>query len=248
MVRLKALLNKVKWFGLRWGFFFIKKNITGVRSIGRIGKLINKSAIKRLTEEFDGDEGQNVEAKGKTLGFGLIHYAFVRNIKPKRILCVGSRKGFIPAVITMACRDNNFGKVDFVDAGYGEENPEKHWSGIGFWRKVDVNKHFSKVGGEGIIEVFVMKTVDFAKKYSQKEYEYIYIDGDHSYEGVKIDYSLFWPKLKKGGFMVFHDVVAKGYLGKGKFGVGKFWKNLAPKNSIIFTFPIDSGLGIIQKI
>ena len=35
--------------------------------------------------------------------------------------------------------------------------------------------------------------------------DFIFIDGDHSYEGVKTDFDLWFPKLKKGGLIVFHD-------------------------------------------
>jgi len=62
-----------------------------------------------------------------------------------------------------------------------------------------------------------------------------------------MDYQLFWPKLEKNGLMVFHDVVAQGYLDKGLFGVWKFWQELKNENKIIFPFPKESGLGILQK-
>ena len=35
----------------------------------------------------------------------------------------------------------------------------------------------------------------------------LFIDGDHSYEGVKKDYELYSPFVKKGGMIVFHDIV-----------------------------------------
>ncbi len=35
--------------------------------------------------------------------------------------------------------------------------------------------------------------------------DFIFIDGDHSYEGVKTDFDLWFPKLKQGGVIVFHD-------------------------------------------
>ncbi len=38
-----------------------------------------------------------------------------------------------------------------------------------------------------------------------ESFDLIYVDGDHSYEGVKKDIICCWPKLKKGGLMVFHD-------------------------------------------
>ena len=35
--------------------------------------------------------------------------------------------------------------------------------------------------------------------------DFIYIDGDHSYEGVKKDIQLWFPKVKKGGLVAGHD-------------------------------------------
>lgn len=43
----------------------------------------------------------------------------------------------------------------------------------------------------------VMKAVDF-----------LFIDGDHSYEGVKKDFELYGPLVRKGGIIAFHDLVA----------------------------------------
>lgn len=33
----------------------------------------------------------------------------------------------------------------------------------------------------------------------------VYIDGDHSYQGVKADIEVWWPKLAPGAIMSFHD-------------------------------------------
>jgi len=38
-----------------------------------------------------------------------------------------------------------------------------------------------------------------------KDFDLIYIDGDHSYEGVKKDILNFTPNLRKGGFLVMDD-------------------------------------------
>jgi len=35
----------------------------------------------------------------------------------------------------------------------------------------------------------------------------LYIDGDHSYEGVKKDFEMYGPLVKKGGIIAFHDIV-----------------------------------------
>ncbi len=37
----------------------------------------------------------------------------------------------------------------------------------------------------------------------------VFIDGDHSYKGVKRDVNKFTPFVDKGGYVIFHDVVGK---------------------------------------
>ena len=214
--------------------------------------LIKRPISQQLIQNFDGDSGQNLDPNDEQyfLGFGLIHYALVRNLRPKRILCIGSCKGFIPAILALACKDNAYGQVDFVDAAYDQYDPadsERHWRGIGFWRDVDAKQHFQQLAAEKYIQTHVMTSQDYAKKFTKRHYQYIYIDGDHSYAGVKQDYQLFWPKLEKNGIMLFHDVMAHGQLDQGEFGVWQLWQELKNRHQIILPFPKESGLGIIQK-
>lgn len=37
----------------------------------------------------------------------------------------------------------------------------------------------------------------------------LFIDGDHSYQGVKNDVNKFTPHITAGGYVIFHDVVGK---------------------------------------
>ncbi|MCL5019625.1 MAG: class I SAM-dependent methyltransferase [Patescibacteria group bacterium] len=256
MKRFIHALERVKYFGLRkayYGAIRLPETLYGVFiDMALIDKKRHQSLIrfgmgKKLITEYGGDEGHNINTSQYFTGFGLIHYALMRNIRPKHILCIGSRVGFIPAILALACKDNGLGHVDFVDAGYDADSPALHWSGVGFWKHINPKKHFSHIGVAKHITTHVMTADAYEKKYPKKTYEYVYIDGDHSYKGVKKDYQLFWPKLSSGGFMAFHDIVAKGYLDKGKFGVWKLWRELSQKHAIEFTFPKDSGLGIIQK-
>jgi len=255
---LLQFLDKVKWFGLRKLYWIFRRRVEwsaeALINAGYIYPTFQQSLIKRpisrkLFEIYNGDcDGHNLNLSQYFLGFGLIHYAFIRNLKPRQVLCVGSRQGFIPAILALACKDNGMGQVDFVDAGYDQDNHEKHWSGIGFWKKTDPAKHFACIGIGDHIKTFVMTTKEYADKFPQKRYQYIYIDGDHSYEGVKLDYSLFWPRLDTNGFMSFHDITEHGYLDKGVFGVYKFWEEVSKKHAISFPIPQSAGLGMLQKV
>lgn len=45
--------------------------------------------------------------------------------------------------------------------------------------------------------------------FSNDYFDFIYVDGDHSYDGVKRDLTEFLPKLKKGGIIAGHDWVVE---------------------------------------
>lgn len=73
-----------------------------------------------------------------------------------------------------------------------------------------------------------------------KEIDVLFIDGDHSYKGVKADYEKYEPFVKKGGLILMHDVTYPRY------GVKDFWKEIKyPKAILNINAP---GLGIVNKI
>lgn len=47
-------------------------------------------------------------------------------------------------------------------------------------------------------------------------FDFIFIDADHSYEGVRDDIQRWWPKLKPGGVMAWHDYRHNDYPGVEK--------------------------------
>lgn len=248
------LLDRVKYFGLRKVYFMGKNFLSEISvffyDLGILKPQLQQTLVRRkisriLVEKYFGYWGHGVDKEQFFLGFGLIHYALVRNVKPKHILCVGSKQGFIPAILALACKDNRMGHVDFVDAGFDENERVHHWGGVGFWKKNNTREHFGKIGISKQITSFIMTTAEFAKKYPKRKYDYIYLDGNHSYLGIKKDFKYFWPNLSKGGFMLLHDISERGKLSKGIYGTGKFWKELKSQSKI--SFPLSSGLGIVQK-
>ncbi len=50
-----------------------------------------------------------------------------------------------------------------------------------------------------------------SKKYvPPAQIDFIFIDGDHSFEGVKSDFDHYFPYLKNGADIIFHDAVSAG--------------------------------------
>jgi predicted O-methyltransferase YrrM len=46
---------------------------------------------------------------------------------------------------------------------------------------------------------------DIVSEFKDESLDFIYIDGDHTYEGCKKDVELWWPKLRVGGLFSGHD-------------------------------------------
>lgn len=197
-----------------------------------------------LIKHFHGYNGHHVNHQTGNIGFGFLHYAFIIAKKPERVLCIGSEQGFIPAICALACKENNKGHVDFVDANKTNEQTN-HWGGKGFWGNNDPQKHFSAFELEEWLTPHITTSKQFADN-NQARYEYIFIDADHSYSGVKFDYETFWPRLATGGMMGFHDINLKGLNGQDEYGVWKLWEELPKKHKIFFEY-LDNSVGFIQK-
>jgi hypothetical protein len=59
--------------------------------------------------------------------------------------------------------------------------------------------------GDRIKFVYQQSEVAYST-YPDEYFDYIYIDGDHSYWGAYRDMRTWWPKVKKGGLMGGHDI------------------------------------------
>jgi cephalosporin hydroxylase len=90
----------------------------------------------------------------------------------------------------------------------------------------------------------------------------LFIDGDHSYEGVKSDFELYRSLVRPGGLVVFHDIVPDDEERTGtptmswSGGVPRFWRELKGDNQgdwkleeFVRSWDQDGfGIGIARKM
>jgi hypothetical protein len=50
-----------------------------------------------------------------------------------------------------------------------------------------------------------MSSVDASKLYEDESLDFVFLDADHSYEGVRSDIEAWLPKVKRGGIFAGHD-------------------------------------------
>jgi cephalosporin hydroxylase len=94
------------------------------------------------------------------------------------------------------------------------------------------------------------KTLEEVKKIlNENQLDFLFIDGDHTYEGVKKDFEMYSPLVRKEGIIAFHDIVKHPF--ETGCEVEKLWKEI--KNSFNFKELIKdidqnwAGIGVLIK-
>lgn len=188
-----------------------------------------------LRETFDPGARCDVEHEAAgSLGYGWLHYGLVRMARPARVLAIGSRTGFIPAVLALAVRDNGIGHVDFVDASYdtARDGLIAH-DGIGWW---DTHT-FGPL--DAVVTIHRMRTDAFFPQ-CRDRYGYVHIDGGHDDATVAHDLRESAARLEPGGFVALHDAASPQLGVRGVVaGMGKAWS--------VWDVPGTWGLAVAQR-
>ena len=116
----------------------------------------------------------------------------------------------------------------FEDVGLIEdEHQKKHYAEL-----FTVHPHFFddvRQKLEPFKNVVIHKGVTYqnAPAYLDKSIEVLFVDADHSLEGVAKDFNSFFSKIKVGGFFLFHDSVNID----PAYGVGEFCSTVLDKDT-----------------
>ena len=85
-----------------------------------------------------------------------------------------------------------------------------------------------------------MEFEEALQRFEDGSIDLLHIDGNHEYESVKKDFEKWFPKLKKGGTILVHDILVK----REDYGVAKFWEEIS-KNFFTKIHRKEFGLGVI---
>jgi predicted O-methyltransferase YrrM len=82
--------------------------------------------------------------------------------------------------------------------------------------------------------------------------DFLFIDGDHTYEGVRQDYLDYRELVRPGGLIAFHDIVPCPSRPESVGGVPDFWRELeAEGGTWTFVDPAGEGgfgIGLVRRI
>lgn len=79
--------------------------------------------------------------------------------------------------------------------------------------------------------------------------DFLLIDGDHTYDGVKLDHEMYAPLVRPGGVIAFHDIARD--LPQIGNAVGRYWQTVkaaTPHQEFRVKDPVlgDVGIGVIR--
>ena len=120
---------------------------------------------------------------------------FLLEMMPKNSVCleIGVSEGLFTEEILEVIKPK---KLHLVDPWENEPH-------IGYYDKVCRKFEDQIVSGQVVIHRG--RSQDVSDQFEDKYFDWIYIDGNHSYKGVHVDLELYYPKVKRYGFITGDD-------------------------------------------
>jgi predicted O-methyltransferase YrrM len=165
----------------------------------------------------------------------------VQNLNPKIVVEIGTASGGTLFLFSNVADPEQIVSIDLPHGSFG--------GGYSLW-KVPFYKSFGKNRSIKLIRAdsHVHETLkDLKTKLKTQEVDVLLIDGDHTYQGVSKDFQMYSPLVKKGGIVVFHDIVIHDE--SSGCEVNKFWNEI--KNSYKYKEIVENpnqkwaGIGVL---
>jgi hypothetical protein len=165
-------------------------------------------------------------------------YDIVATLRPKITVELGTQGGLSFFTFCQSIKENEIDGVCYaVDTWEGEEHTGKYDETVYQSVQEHARKEYS-----GFAYLMRMLFSDALNHFDNESIDLLHIDGLHTYDAVKEDFSTWYPKVRPGGVILFHDVYARMM----DFGAWKFWQEIS-RQYPAFEFRHGFGLGVLQK-
>jgi predicted O-methyltransferase YrrM len=172
-------------------------------------------------------------------------YGLARALKPTVAVEIGSARGKSACYVGRALKENGRGKLFAIDP-----HTRTNWNDENSIDTLDEMRRNIRAFG-------IQQQVEIIRDVSEKAaarwmlpIDLLFIDGDHSYEGVKRDWELFKPHVVQFGLVVFHDTLwdlrPDSPYSRSDMGVPAFVEELRLAGYPVTTLDHDFGVSIVQ--
>jgi predicted O-methyltransferase YrrM len=172
-------------------------------------------------------------------------FELVKSENPKTVLEIGTDKG---GTLYLWCQaaavDATIVSIDL--SSRRRYSPKRRELYAKFVKSASQKLHFLPFSSHEL------STVEKASSlFGDKKIDYLFIDGDHTYDGVKQDYEMFSPLVKEGGLIAFHDIKTV----RPDCGVKEVWEEVTEDMDKANYWeyaendygPLGAGIGVIRK-
>ncbi len=176
---------------------------------------------------------------------GFLLYGLVRAVKPQTVVEIGSARGRSTCFIGMALRENRNGMLYAIDP-----HTRTEWNDEDSVDTFEIlNDNLKRCGVRDYVKVLRDASENVAATWHQP-IDILFIDGDHSYEGVKRDWNLFSPFVQKFGVTIFHDTLWElrpdPKYSRPDMGVPRFVDELREQGFPVVTIDQNFGVSMVQ--
>jgi predicted O-methyltransferase YrrM len=150
-------------------------------------------------------------------------FGLVRRMKARRVIEIGRYKGGSTLTIAAAMS----GEGTFWSIDLGEKEARLHRRGTSRTFDDEIRDICARFGLSVTLLVGDSRTIEV----ETGEVDLVFIDGDHSYEGVKNDFERFGRRVKVGGAVLFDDACDEAVFHTHSESVGKLLDEIVAQQS-----------------
>jgi predicted O-methyltransferase YrrM len=199
-----------------------------------------RQAVPALTPHLD-----EVEFHSGLGDSAFLLYGLARALKPSVAVEIGSARGKSACFVGRALKENGSGKLFAIDP-----HTRTDWNDENSVDTLEImRRNIRTLKLERHVEIIRDTSVNAAARW-MLPIDMIFIDGDHSYDGVKRDWELFSPFVKRFGVVVFHDTMwdlnPESPSSRADMGVPAFVEELRSQGYPVTTLDRDFGVSIVQ--
>ncbi len=179
------------------------------------------------------------------LGAGMLYYALAYALRAEICVCLGSGGGFVPRLMRQAQRDLDLAPsrtilVDGADQVPGDKREiwgSPDWTAPDSWFRTRYPE----------VEIVLSLTADAHRELflpNRIAIDYLHIDADHHFEGVRLDFDLFAPLVEPDGVITLHDSSNR----REPCGVPRLVEELRRDGAYsVVEFPVRYGTAIVKR-
>jgi len=185
---------------------------------------------------------QRFDARHMAFSTWVDHMAFgydiVECLRPQVVVELGAYNGVSFFTFCQSMKENDIDGLCYaVDTWAGDEHTGSYDTSVIDGVRAHAREHYR--GNSYLLQMYFNEAL---AHFDQESIDLLHIDGLHTYEAVKEDFNNWYPKLKPGGVILFHDIEAR----IKDYGVWKLWSELEAEYDT-FKFKHGFGLGVLRK-